>query len=63
MDSATPVSEIVEPSESPQAHREPIDNATDMEPQPQPTGPTSSQVVMFNEADFKMYKEIVVVEI
>ena len=37
--------------------------ATDMTPAPQPTGPGPTQEVVHDEPDFKMYRELNVVEL
>ena len=37
--------------------------ATDMTPAPQPTGPGPTQEVVHDEPDFKMYRELNIVEL
>jgi hypothetical protein len=39
------------------------DAATDMCPKPQPTGPTPTQKILEDLPDFKMYKELAIVEV
>jgi hypothetical protein len=37
--------------------------ATDMTPAPQPTAPSSTQEVVHDEPDFKLYRELNIVEL